>query len=93
MRAPAIGTLLPDDLLLPAAKNSARLLPYHRLDLSIKRSISLFDVDWELYLQVFNAYNRRNEWFVQYDTSEEEVDPEVVNMLPILPTLGINFAF
>ncbi|MAE69559.1 MAG: TonB-dependent receptor [Gemmatimonadetes bacterium] len=93
MRAPALGTMLPDDLLLPADKNSARLFPYHRMDLSIKRMLRFLGADWEVYLQAFNAYNRRNEWFVQYDTSESEVDPEVVRMLPILPTIGVNFSF
>ena len=93
MRAPAIGTMLPDDLLLPAAKNSARLFPYHRMDVSIKRRLRFWGTDWGAYVQVFNVYNRRNEWFVQYDTSESDVDPEVVKMLPILPTIGINFSF
>ncbi len=79
------------DLALAAERNSARLLPYHRLDLSVKRRFKLFGVETEAYLQVFNVYNRRNEWFVQYDVDSSETDPQVAKMLPIVPTLGINF--
>ena len=93
LRSPAIPDLQIEDLVLPADKNSARLLPYHRLDLSVKRKFGLFGADAEAYVQVFNAYNRRNEWFVQYDVDDPETDPTVVKMLPIVPTIGINFGF
>ena len=78
---------------LPADRNSARLLPYHRLDLSVKLQFSLFGVDAEAYLQVFNVYSRRNEWFIEFELDEIHTEPEVVKMLPVVPTLGINYAF
>ncbi len=93
MRSPATGVFLDDDFVLPADKNSARLLPYHRLDLSVNRRVSPWGLDAEIYLQVFNVYNRRNEWFVQYDADNPYTDPNVIKMLPVLPTLGINFSF
>jgi hypothetical protein len=93
LRSPAIPDLQVEDLVLPADKNSARLLPYHRMDVSVKRKLRLFGADAEVYVQVFNAYNRRNEWFVQYDVDDPETDPKVVKMLPIVPTIGINFGF
>ena len=82
-----------EDLVLPARRNSARLLPYHRMDVSVKRKFSLFGSDAEAYLQVFNVYNRRNEWFVTYNVDDPKTDPKVVKMLPIVPTLGLNFHF
>jgi len=91
LRAPATGEV--EDYVLPAARNSARLLPYHRLDLSLRRALRLRNSDAELYLQIFNVYSRRNEWFVQYDTDEPATQPEVVKMLPVIPTFGINFSF
>ena len=91
LRSPATGIV--DDYVLPAARNSARLLPYHRLDLSGRRALSLWGSDAELYLQIFNVYSRRNEWFVQYDTDNPSTEPQVVKMLPIVPTFGINFSF
>lgn len=82
------------DYFLPAGRNTARLLPYHRMDLSVKRAFRMFDRDLQWYLQVFNAYNHRNEWFVRYDTDDAEVTTaEVVKMLPIVPTIGLNYSF
>ncbi len=77
------------DLVLPSDRNSARLLPYQRLDLSVKMRFRPFEVNGEFYVQVFNVFSRRNEWFVIFDAT----DPDVVKMLPIVPTLGINFDF
>ena len=81
------------DYVLPAERNSARLLPYHRLDASASREFGLWGLDVEFYLQIFNLYSRRNEWFVQFDTKKPETEPEVVKQLPIVPTLGFNFSF
>ena len=77
----------------PAQRNSARLQPYHRLDVSASRSFGLWGADSEFYVQVFNIYSRRNEWFVQLDAVEPEVDPRKIEQLPIIPTLGVNFSF
>lgn len=83
-----------DHYFLPAGRNTARLLPYHRMDVSVKRTFRLLGIDWQGYLQVFNVYNRRNEWFVQYDTDINGVSTaEIVRMLPIVPTIGIDYAF
>ena len=91
LREPTTGSL--QDYVLPANRNSARLLPYHRLDASASRKFGLWGLDVEFYLQIFNLYSRRNEWFVQFDTSNPETEPEVIKQLPIVPTLGFNFSF
>ena len=49
--------------------------------------------DSEFYVQIFNVYSRRNEWFVQLDSVDPEVDPRKIKQLPIIPTLGLNFSF
>jgi len=90
---PTTGNPPTDDLLLPGPKNSARLLPYHRLDISITRHGHLFGAKADYFLQVFNVYSRRNEWFVQYDTKNPTTEPEVTHQLPIVPTIGVNFEF
>ena len=76
-----------------AWRNSARLQPYHRLDVSTGRSFELWGADSEFYVQIFNVYSRRNEWFVPLDSVEPEVAPRKIKQLPIIPTLGFNFAF
>jgi len=90
---PAAGE--PVDRLLAARRNTARLLPYHRLDLGVRRTLKLFGdgVKAEVYLQVVNFYNRRNEWFVEYDAEDSSKKPQVVHMLPVLPTFGFDFRF
>ena len=93
LRQPAEPEARTGNYALPADRNSARLLPYHRLDMSVKRGIRVFGADAEAYIQVFNVYSRRNEWFVQFDPDSFQTDPEVVKMLPIVPTVGINCAF
>ena len=91
LREPTTGSL--QDYVLPAERNSARLLPYHRLDASTSREFGLWGLDVEFYLQIFNLYSRRNEWFVQFNTNNPETEPEVIKQLPIVPTLGFNFSF
>ena len=90
LRQPATGEV--QDYVLPARRNSARLLPYHRLDASANREFRLWGLDAELYLQIYNLYSRRNEWFVQFDALNPETRAEVIRQLPIVPTLGFNFA-
>ena len=91
LREPTTGSL--QDYVLPANRNSARLLPYHRLDASASREFGLWGLDVEFFLQIFNLYSRRNEWFVQFNTNNPETEPEVIKQLPIVPTLGFNFSF
>ena len=78
---------------LAADRNSSRLLPYHRLDVSATREFRLFGKPAEFYVQIFNLYSRRNDWFVQYNIEDSIVDPVIVRQLPIIPSIGINFEF
>jgi hypothetical protein len=80
---------------LAAERNSSRLLPYHRLDVSAAREFRLFGAPAEFFVQIFNLYSRRNDWFVQYNVDDEDftVDASVVRQLPIIPSVGLNFEF
>lgn len=91
LREPTTGVV--EDYVLPSRRNSARLLPYHRLDASVTRDLTLWGLESEIFLQVFNLYSRRNEWFIQYSTDEAETRAEVIQQLPVVPTLGLNFVF
>lgn len=92
LRNPATGANNEGGRVLAGARNSGRLGSYQRLDVSVTRDFRMFGRPAEWYLQVFNVTNRRNEWFVQYDTDGND-DPEVVRMLPVIPSLGIRFDF
>lgn len=93
IRNPAEDDGQADVLVLPGEKNSARLFPYNRLDLGVTREFQLLGRSAKWLFQIFNVYSRRNEWFVQYNTSDLTADPEVVKMLPLIPTLGVQFDF
>ena len=91
LRSPATGVV--EDYVLPGPRNSARLLPYHRLDVSVRRTFSMWASEAEWYVQIANLYSRRNEWFVEYNTDDPETEPKVIKQLPILPTFGVKFKF
>jgi len=91
--SPTTGTLPSDIELLYADKNSARLLPYNRLDLGVARRFSLFGARAEWMVEVFNVYSRRNEWFVQYTRDQNTVTADTQKMLPIVPSIGVNVWF
>ncbi|NNF06726.1 MAG: TonB-dependent receptor, partial [Candidatus Eisenbacteria bacterium] len=93
LRDPILGDDNEGGFVLPADRNSARLLPYHRLDVSVRKKFGLFGSQAEWFIQVFNLYSRRNEWFVQFDSSDPTNEPEIVRQLPVIPTIGVNFAF
>ena len=78
--------------------NAQRLPAYHRLDLRTTRAFRFDRSTLEVYLDVFNVYDRVNlrgyEWFLQEragafraarDAGEEQ--------LPRLPTLGVRWVF
>ena len=84
------------DVLLSEGLNRARLPAYHRLDAGVTWKGRLFKVaDYELQLQVINAYSRRNTWFIlhlfQPDGSVQNND---VPQIPIpLPNVSFSLKF
>lgn len=81
-------------------RNSARLDPYHRIDLSVTynrkpNSTKRFKSSWNL--SVYNVYNRLNPFFTYYDT-ETDVNQGTattkavkVSIFPIIPAITWNF--
>jgi hypothetical protein len=88
-------------------RNNYRLIPYHRLDLGL---VIKFFPKWgesDLTLNVINAYDRRNAFFVFLEPEFQQVtDPtgsafeiptgitaRQVSLFPILPSITYNFKF
>lgn len=82
--------------------NSKRLPTYHRLDLTVKRTFEFFKTikgedgapdrtkmtsRLEINAGATNVYNRDNVFYVERSTNT------VVNQLPIIPSIGINYEF
>lgn len=93
VRDPATGQLPEGGQYLPAARNSARLLPYHRLDVSVEKRFALLGRPATWFVQVFNLYSRRNDWFVELDPDDPSGAPSVVRQLPIVPSAGLRVEF
>lgn len=69
-------------------RNGGRLPYYHRLDASLKKTVSFSKyAKMEIVASVTNAYNRENIFFF------DRVRYERQNQLPILPSLGVTFSF
>lgn len=80
-------------------RNSFRLPPYHRLDLSIKFSKQKknFERDWVI--SIYNVYNRLNAYFIYQNTVYNAVTHTYYNqfykfsLFPIIPSISYQFKF
>lgn len=83
--------------LYPSEINSFRLPPYIRMDLSITYEKNYATWSIAPYLQIINIGNRKNTWFITYNQEykdgviSQKIDK--VNMLPLLPSLGVTIRF
>lgn len=88
---PVVGAgTFPDGRVRPlyGAINSERLPNYHRLDLRADRSITS---NLSLYVELINAYGRKNIAGYTYDANWANREP--VYQLPFLPTIGLKYRF
>ncbi|WP_426061524.1 TonB-dependent receptor [Hymenobacter sp. B1770] len=80
-------------------RNSYRLIPYHRLDLGAVYKIGT-QRNQDLTFSIYNAYNRRNAYFVYFDTVRDRASGRTTgfqarqaSLFPIIPSLTYNFRF
>ena len=84
-------------------RNSFRLAPYHRLDLGLvwKLKPNRWFGESDLTFSVYNAYNRRNPYFVFFDqvraggedTPVTSYRARQVSLFPTIPAVTYNFKF
>lgn len=81
-------------------RNSAKLTPYHRIDLSITYKTSKskrWQSSWSF--GVYNVYNRKNPTFINYDTEvdyesgKSKVTASKITIFPIIPSITYNFSW
>jgi hypothetical protein len=46
---------------------------------------------WRPYLQLINAYNRRNVWVYTFNYDRSPPTRTGLSQLPMLPTIGVEF--
>jgi hypothetical protein len=71
--------------------NSQRLAAFHRLDVRLARRFGIAGAPAEMYLEVLNAYNRRNVFQLEYNDDYTEQEP--VYQLPLIPFIGLSTTF
>lgn len=77
-----LGVVYSDD------RNSGRLPYYHRLDISLKKTIQFSKyLNAEISGSIINVYNRKNIFYF------DRINYQRVNQLPVLPALSVKFNF
>lgn len=88
---------LPGYKLYPGTIDSYRLPDYMRMDVSVTWEKDFGSWTLSPYLQIYNIGNRKNVWFINYKNKIVDgsiiQEAEKVNMLPILPSLGVTIKF
>ncbi|UOQ95916.1 TonB-dependent receptor [Hymenobacter sp. 5317J-9] len=83
-------------------RNTYRLIPYHRLDLGVvwKLRPVRFGTERDLTFSIYNAYDRRNAYFVYFEISRnpntdliDGFTAQQVSLFPIIPSVTYNFKF
>jgi hypothetical protein len=83
-------------------RNSYRMIPYHRLDLGMvyKLSPSRIGGQRDLTFSIYNAYNRRNAYFIYFEQTRDKSTDKVtgyraqqVSLFPFIPSVTYNFKF
>lgn len=73
--------------------NNQRYPHYSRLDISLRWEFTKWGAVWRPYVQVVNAYNRRNVFVYRFDYRATPPTRTGLTQLPLLPTLGVEFEF
>ena len=76
---------------IPGTRNSARIPPYIRADISWARDIHPFGIDGRLKFQVINFTNHFNVLLYSWSHNKSPSEVTAVSMFPILPTIGLEF--
>ena len=81
------------DAVVLGPRNGSRYPPRHRLDLSLRKTITKRWGTITPYLSVINAYNRKNVLFYFFDYQAAPPTRQGVSMIPFLPTVGFEISF
>ena len=74
-------------------RNGERYPPYHRLDLTVRKEFQRSWGSWTPYLQVLNAYNRKNVLWYFFNYDRTPPTRSGLSMFPVLPAVGVEISF
>jgi hypothetical protein len=74
-------------------RNTSRYPVFQRLDLMASREYTRGNTVITPYLQIVNAYNRRNVFIYTFDYTSNPPERQATSQFPFLPSLGVTVAF
>ena len=74
-----------------AETNSGRLPPYHRLDVKLSKAFRFNSWEMSLFLELLNAYNRKN--LLDFSYNEDYTERDEIYQFPLIPYLGLTTEF
>lgn len=74
-------------------RNAERYPAYHRLDVTVRKEFLRSWGSWSPYLQVLNAYNRKNVLWYFFNYDRTPPTQSGLSMFPVLPAVGVEVAF
>ncbi len=77
----------------PEERNKHRLPTSHQLDFNFNYNFNYDFVSGKLGLSVFDVYNNRNVWYVDYILNEDKLEKVEVRMFGITPTFFMELHF
>ena len=75
------------------SRNTSRYPVFQRLDLMASRRYTRGKTTITPYLQVVNAYNRRNVFVYTFDYTANPPERQATSQFPFLPSLGVTVEF
>ena len=82
-----------DDAVVLGPRNGSRYPARHRLDLSLRKTVTKSWGTMTPYLSIINAYNQKNVLFYFFNYQAVPPTREGVSMIPFLPTVGFEVSF
>lgn len=74
-------------------RNGFRMPAYNRMDLGLVYTMFPKWGEADLTLSIYNAYNRRNAFFIFFEQQDNRIAANQVTLFPILPSITFNFKF
>ncbi len=81
--------------------NGFRMPHYHRLDISANYYPDNKNKSWSGHwsFSIYNVYNRQNPYYIYFEAEQNkndyelEVEPKMVSLFPVMPSVSYNFTF
>ena len=82
-----------DNAVVLGPRNGSRYPARHRLDLSLRKTVTKSWGTITPHLSIINVYNQKNVLFYFFDYQSSPPTREGVSMIPFLPTVGVEVSF